>query len=135
MKVFRKKKSEHHLSRTAALKYRPAKRLVHITESRLESGEVLLEYQLTVRPWLAGLAKRLGRPNEIVQTKKLQLDAMGTAVWDLVDGKRSVRRIVQIFAEDNRLENREAEVSVTSFIRELGQRGLLGLQSNGRIIH
>jgi len=134
MKVFRKKKSEHHLSRAAALQHRPAKSL-HITESRLESGEVLLEYQLTVRPWLAGLAKRLGRPNEIVQTKKLQLDAMGTAVWDLVDGKRSVRRIVQIFAEDNRLENREAEVSVTSFIRELGQRGLLGLQSNGRIIH
>ena len=26
----------------------------------------------------------------------------GTAVWDLVDGKRSVRRIVRIFAEDHR---------------------------------
>ena len=127
MKVFRKKKSEHHLSRIAALQHRPAKSL-HITESRLESGEVLLEYPLTVRPWLAAVAKRLGRSDQIVQTKKLQLDAMGTAVWDLVDGKRSVRRIVQIFAEDHRLENREAEVSVTSFIRELGQRGLLGLQ-------
>ena len=95
----------------------------------MESGEVLLEYPLTVRPWLAAVAKRLGRSrNEIVQIKKLQLDAMGTAVWDLVDGKRSVRRIVQIFAENHRLENREAEVSVTSFIRQLGQRGLLGLQ-------
>jgi hypothetical protein len=128
MKVFRKKKSEHHLSRIAALQQRPAKSL-NITESRLESGEVLLEYPLTVRPWLAAVAKRLGRSkNEIVQIKKLQLDAMGTAVWDLVDGKRSVRRIVQIFAENHRLENREAEVSVTGFIRELGQRGLLGLQ-------
>jgi hypothetical protein len=131
MKVFRKKKSEHHLSRTAALQHRPAKSL-HIKESRLESGEVLLEYPLTVRPWLAAVAKRLGRSNEIVQIKKLQLDLMGTAVWDLVDGKRSVRRIVQIFAEDNRLENREAEISVTRFIRELGQRGLLGLQSEGQ---
>ncbi len=127
MKVFRKKKNEPRLSRAAALLHRPAKSL-HITESRLESGEVLLEYPLTVRPWLAAVAKRLGRSDQIVQTKKLQLDAMGTAVWDLVDGKRSVRRIVQIFAEDHRLENREAEVSVTSFIRELGQRGLLGLQ-------
>jgi hypothetical protein len=53
---------------------------------------------------------------------------MGTAVWDMVDGYRSVRRIVQIFAETHRLDNKEAEVSVTSFIRELGQRGLLGLQ-------
>jgi hypothetical protein len=48
-----------------------------------------------------------------------------------VDGKRSVRRIVQIFAEDHRLENREAEISVTSFIRELGQRGLIGLKEMG----
>ena len=127
MIVFRKKPRESHLSRAAALKCRPAKSL-HITESRLETGEVLLEYPLTVRPWLTAVAKRLGRSQEIVQTKKLQLDAMGTAVWDLVDGNRSVRRIVKIFAEAHRLENKEAEVSVTSFIRELGQRGLLGLQ-------
>ena len=127
MKVFRKKRRERHLSRVAALKSRPAKSL-HITESRLETGEVLLEYPLTVRPWLAAVAKRLGGSREIVQIKKLQLDAMGTAVWDLVDGNRSVRRIVQIFAEVHRLENKEAEVSVTSFIRELGQRGLLGLR-------
>ena len=127
MKVFRKKRREKHLSRAAALKSRPAKSL-HITESRLETGEVLLEYPLTVRPWLAAVAKRLGGSREIVQIKKLQLDAMGTAVWDLVDGNRSVRRIVQIFAEVHRLENKEAEVSVTSFIRELGQRGLLGLR-------
>ena len=126
MKVFRKK-SGPQLSRTAALQHVPVKSL-HITEVRLESGEVLLEYPLTVRPWLAAVAKRLGRSNEIVQTKKLQLDAMGTAVWDLVDGKRSVCRIVNIFADDHRLEKREAEVSVTSFIRELGQRGLLGLR-------
>jgi hypothetical protein len=94
----------------------------------LETGEVLLEYPLTVRPWLAAVAKRLGQSPNIVQTKKLQLDTMGTAVWDLVDGNRTVRRIVQIFAEAHRLDNKEAEVSVTSFIRELGQRGLLGLR-------
>ena len=127
MKVFSKTKRESHFSRAAALKCRPAKSL-HITELRLETGEVLLEYPLTVRPWLAAVARRLGRSHEIVQTKKLQLDAMGTAVWDLVDGNRSVRRIVEIFAETHRLDNREAEVSVTGFIRELGQRGLLGLR-------
>ena len=127
MIAFRKKKQENHLSRAAALKCRPTKSL-HIKESRLDSGEILLEYPLTVRPWLAAVAKRLGRSQEIVQTKKLQLDAMGTAVWDLMDGNRSVHRIVQIFAETHRLNNKEAEVSVTSFIRELGQRGLLGLR-------
>jgi hypothetical protein len=36
--------------------------------------------------------------------------------------------MIQTFAETHRLENREAEVSVTQFIRELGKRGLLGLR-------
>ena len=127
MIVFKKKLAQNQLSRVAALNCRPKKSL-HITESRLESGDVLLEYPLTVRPWLAAVAKRLGKSDNVVQIKKLQLDAMGTAVWDLVDGHRSVRRIVQEFAETHRLNSKEAEVSVTSFIRELGQRGLLGLQ-------
>jgi len=126
MKVFRKKAAVSHLSRRQALEYRPVKSC-QISELRLESGEVVIEYPLSVRPWIAAVAKRLGGSQNRKQTKKLQLDAMGTSVWDLVDGKRSVRMIIQIFAKAHRLENREAEVSVTSFIRQLGQRGLLGL--------
>ena len=126
MKVFRKKSGASHLSRTEALEYTPVKSS-QISEIRLESGEVVIEYPLIVRPWIAAMARRLGGSQDRKQTKKLQLDAMGTSVWDLVDGKRSVGMIVQIFAKAHRLENREAEVSVTSFIRQLGQRGLLGL--------
>ena len=127
MKVFRKKPVAGHLSRAKALAYKPVKSR-HISETRLETGEVILEYPLTVRPLIAAVAKRLGRSQDLVQQiKKLQLDVLGTSVWDLVDGSRSVRQIIQIFAETHRLENKEAEVSVTRFIRELGQRGLLGL--------
>lgn len=114
------------MSRTEALEYTPV-RSRQISEIRLDSGEVIIEYPLIVKPWIAAVARRLGGPQEQKQTKKLQLDAMGTSVWDLVDGKRSVRMIIQIFAKAHRLENREAEVSVTSFLRQLGQRGLLGL--------
>jgi Coenzyme PQQ synthesis protein D (PqqD) len=126
MSVFRKKSGGNHLSRTEALEYTPAKSS-QISEIRLETGEVIVEYPLTVRPWIAAIANRLGGDQKPKQTKKLQLDAMGTSVWDLVDGNRSVRMIIQIFAEAHRLENKEAEISVTSFIRQLGQRGLLGL--------
>ena len=109
-----------------ALEYTPVQS-AQISEVRLESGEVIIEYPLIVSPWIAAVANRLGGHQNRKQTKKLQLDAMGTSVWDLVDGKRSVRTIIQIFAKTHRLENREAEVSVTSFLRQLGQRGLLGL--------
>ncbi len=126
MKVFRKKSGASHLSRTEALGYTPVKSR-QISEVRLETGDVIIEYPLIVSPWIAAVANRLGNLQDRKQTKKLQLDAMGTSVWDLVDGKRSVRMIIQIFAKAHRLENREAEVSVTSFLRQLGQRGVLGL--------
>jgi len=127
MKVFKKKPVTGHMTRLEALAYKPVKS-TQITETRLETGEVVLEYPLAVRPLVAAVARRLGKSQQdLVQIKKLQLDVLGTSVWDLVDGKRSVRRMIQIFAETHRLEKREAEVSVTQFIRELGQRGLLGL--------
>ena len=126
MRLFRSKPAASRLSRREALEYKPNKS-VHISEIRLETGEVVIEYPMTVRPWIAAVAKRLGGVESQRQTKKLQLDSMGTFVWDLVDGQRSVRTIIQIFAKTHRLENKEAEISVTSFIRQLGQRGLLGL--------
>ena len=127
MKVFKKKPVTGHMTRLEALAYKPVKS-TQITETRLETGEVVLEYPLAVRPLVAAVARRLGKSQQdLVQIKKLQLDVLGTSVWDLVDGNRSIRRMIQIFAETHRLEKREAEVSVTQFIRELGQRGLLGL--------
>jgi hypothetical protein len=115
------------MTRQEALAYKPVKS-PHVAEIRMDTGEVVLEYPLAVRPLVAAVARRLGKSQEdLVQIKKLQLDALGTSVWDLVDGKRSVRRMINIFAETHRLDKKEAEVSVTQFIRELGQRGLLGL--------
>lgn len=126
MKVFRKKSGTSRLSRREALESTPVKNL-QISETRLESGEVIIEYPLAMRPWIAALAGRLGGNQNRKPTKKLQLDALGTSVWDLVDGKRSVRMIIRVFAKAHRLENREAEISVTGFLRQLGQRGLIGM--------
>jgi hypothetical protein len=73
------------------------------------------------------VVKRFGGPDDYVQTKTLELDKLGSSVWDLLDGKRSIRQLIQIFAETHQLQFREAEVAVTQFIRELGRRGLIGL--------
>jgi hypothetical protein len=126
MRVFKKKPKGPTISRAEALNRIPVKN-VQITEDRLETGEVLIGYPVTIRPFLASLVKRFGGSEEQVQTKKLQLDTLGSSVWDLLDGKRSVRQLIQIFAETHQLQPREAEVAVTQFIRELGRRGLIGL--------
>ena len=127
MKVFRKRSIQSRMTRDEALSYKPAKNQ-HISETRLETGEVIIEYPVAVRPLIAAVARRLGKTPNLTQTRKLQLDALGTSVWDLIDGRHTVRRMITIFAETHRLEKREAEVSVTQFIRELGRRGLLGLR-------
>jgi len=127
MQVFKKNPKGIQTTREEALKCIPVKN-IQISESRLESGEIIIRYPTTMRPWIAGLVKRLGGPPVKTQIKKLQLDELGTAVWNLIDDNRSVRQIIQVFAESHRLQMREAEVAVTQFMHELGKRGLIGLR-------
>ena len=47
------------MSRTEALEYTPV-RSRQISEIRLDSGEVIIEYPLIVKPWIAAVARRLG---------------------------------------------------------------------------
>ena len=124
--LFRKNKSEL-LSREDALECTPIKN-DGVEESRLENGELQLSYPVTSRPWLAGLARRLGRKSYETYLKKLQLDALGTEVWELMDGATRVRDVIRQFAARHRLQQREAELAVTRFLRELGKRGLIGLR-------
>ncbi|UCF92468.1 MAG: PqqD family protein [Desulfobacterales bacterium] len=130
MRVFRTRGSRRshakQLHRAEALNLTPVKNVQAVVE-RLTANEVIINYPTIMRPWIAGWVKRFGGPEGRVQTKKLQLDALGTEVWDLVDGKRSVRQVIQAFAAKHQLQPKEAEVAVTRFIRELGQRGLIGL--------
>jgi hypothetical protein len=115
------------LTREQALRCTPAKNSA-VRETRLESGEVVLHFPAAMRPWMAALARWLGAGGTEPQMGKLQLDRLGTFVWDLLDGRRSLRQIVAQFAATQRLEAREAEIAVTRFVRELGRRGLVGLR-------
>jgi len=127
MRAFKKKNRDVHLTRAEALTCTPVKN-TRVGEARLETGEVLLTYPVRIRPWIANLIRRFGWGLKRVQSKKLHLDELGTAAWDLMDGRRSVRQIIQRFAKRYQLHPKEAEVAVTRFLRELGKRGLIGLK-------
>jgi len=127
MRRFNAKKKSGLPSREDALECTPIKN-DRVEESRLENGELQLSYPVTSRPWLAGLARRLGRKPKETYLKKLQLDALGTEVWELLDGGSRVRDVIRQFAARHRLQQREAELAVTRFLRELGKRGLIGLR-------
>jgi len=127
MRAFRRRGRGVQVTRAAALKSTPVKN-IHVEEERLETGEVLLTYPVTIRPWIASLARQLGGDANRVQLKKIHLCELGTAVWDLMDGRRSVRQVIQRFARKYQLHPKEAEVAVTRYLRELGKRGLIGLK-------
>jgi len=97
--------------------------------SRNDEG-ILLSYPVEVKPWFQGIFRRVaGRESGII-TRKLQLDAMGSSVWEMIDNRRSVREIAELFAQSHRLGSREAEISVSAFLRELGKRGLVALRTD-----
>lgn len=127
MRRFKSRTVKPELNRLEALNFRPVKNRL-IAEERLGDSEVIIEYPMAVKPWVSSILKKFGGRSEAVRTRKLQLDELGTAVWDMVDGERSVRQIVAEFAERHSLERKEAEVSVTHFLRMLGQRGLIGMR-------
>ena len=127
MKSSEKTADNRAIRRQAALQVIPMKSRM-VTESRLDSGEVLVTYPVAVRPWMAKVLNMLGRTPDKPVTRKLQLDALGTMVWDLLDGKRSVQELIERFASDHQLQTREAEISVTQFLRELGRRGIIGMR-------
>lgn len=127
MRLFKKKPKGPVISRAEALNRIPSKNL-QIREERLNSGEVVIHYPVTIRPFFAGLVKRFGGSEAQIQTRKLELDGLGTSVWAMIDGNCSVRQLIGIFATTHQLEAREAEVAVTQFLRELGRRGLIGMR-------
>jgi hypothetical protein len=119
------------LSRTDALCCIPVRNPL-VMETRLDSGEMLLSYPVTIRPWFAGFLQRMKKKSELRRIRKLQLDILGSGVWDLVDGKSTVMEIIDSFAGLHQLYHKEAEVSVIQFLRELGRRGFIGMnQING----
>ena len=127
MKWFKSTRKPPLITREDALRHVPVKNPA-VRETRLESGEIQLTYPQQLRPFMAALMRRIGGAQTRPIERKLQLDALGTQVWDLVNGQRSVERLIRSFADAHQIHAREAEVAVTQFLRQLGRRGLIALR-------
>ena len=90
-----------------------------------DGGVVLVApKELTRRPTWQKVMFLVPRQREL----SIELDQLGSVVWSLCDGKRRVRDIILTFAERHQFARREAEVSVLSYLKTLGERGLLGIR-------
>ena len=61
-----------------------------------------------------------------LDTKILRgLNAVGSRVWDLIDGKRTVEEIVEVIVADFDVAPADAAADVASFVAELIDKGLV----------
>jgi len=75
------------------------------------------------RPRRGGFFSRLfPEPEE----RRIQLDEIGSDVWELCNGERTVKDIVDHLCEKYKLLPREVEVPLNSYLNSLVKRGLIG---------
>ncbi|BHH84413.1 PqqD family protein [Desulforhopalus sp. 52FAK] len=128
LRLFRRKTTvppeEPKVTRTESLACVPA-RVPSISWDEDEAHKVIIEYPLAIKPFFISIAKKFNKGEEQRLTKKLQLDNIGSRVWLMLDGETDVKTIIKKIAPPAGLTLQEAEVSVTTFLRELGRRGLI----------
>ena len=90
---------------------------------RTDAGEV----EITIprrKAWYVGL---LSKVFYVPKSRKIVLDELGTFVWERCDGETTVRDLIGSFAQRYKLGRREAEVSLTEYLKTLAKRGLIGI--------
>jgi len=117
--MFRKKRQE--LTREQSLAAKPV-RNKSVAVGRDDDGNVVFTIPRRKTWWANVIARVLRMPDR----KKVALDEIGTVVWDMCDGKHTVRSIIERFVQKYKLNRREAEVSMFAYLKELTQRGFVG---------
>jgi len=99
-----------------------------VEEIFLDTGDLILSFPVKYKPFFMRLQRFLRSNPQNTFRRKIQLDRLGADVWSLLDGKRDVKAVIKEFARLHGLDNKEAEISVTFFLRSLGQKGLIRIK-------
>ena len=115
------KKSTPELDRESSLNARPVLNQLIKTERGQNEHIVLI-----VPRKKTSLVKAVSGFFKLPLTKQIALDEVGSYVVELCDGTNTVKGMITKLSQKYRLSRREAEVSMLSFLRQLGRRGIIG---------
>lgn len=62
----------------------------------------------------------------IPRERTITLDEVGTEVWQMCNGRTSVAQMIQSLRDKYQLDRKEAEVSLLSYLKTLGQKRFVG---------
>lgn len=87
------------------------------------NGRVIVDVPLKRKPGMGWLA----RFTPTVVRRRVKLDELGTFVIRQIDGKRSAKDIIDIFAAKYKVNRREAELSCIEFLKMLATRHIISV--------
>ena len=89
-----------------------------------DEGQVHLSIPRKDKWWV----KLLARVVYVPKRRRIALDELGSYVWELCDGKTTVRTVIDKFAKKYKLNRKEAEISMVTYLKQLAKKGIIGLQ-------
>lgn len=100
-----------------------------VKEDWIDAETVQLVYPVLPGNRITAILSRFGKDiKSFVRLKTLELDLLGSYVWKEINGTSSVKEISYIFCNAFQLEPSEAQMAVSTFLRELGKRGIIAIK-------
>lgn len=96
-----------------------------ITVREREGGCITLRIPFRPTPFIAWLSRKLKVGGE--SERPLELDEIGSFVWRMFDGRTTVRDMIERLSATYKLNRKDAEISLTTFIRSLVKKRLVVL--------
>ncbi|MCL5283923.1 MAG: PqqD family protein [Armatimonadetes bacterium] len=109
------------IDRNSVLYIRPIRNQL-LEWERTETGETRLKVPRR-KDWIGRL---ISRWYSLPDSHVVEIDEVGSFVWQLCDGNHTVEAIVRETANEYKLNRREVEISVTTFLQTLGERRFIG---------
>ncbi len=115
------RKAQHQLSREQAMDARPVRNPALHWKINDEDHVVITIERRSDAP-----GKALGWLFMVPERRSITLDDVGSMVWINCDGENTVSDLVAMLSAHLKVTRRETEVSLTEYLRTLGQRGMVG---------
>jgi hypothetical protein len=109
------------IGREAMLKSKPARNDA-LTWEKNEEDEVIITVERR-KDWKARVLSKIFW---IPENRTMMLDQIGAQVWDMCDGKTTVDAMIRKLSEEHKLNLKEAEVSLLTYLKSLGKKHLIG---------
>lgn len=108
------------------LNSRPARNEL-IQWEKTDSGEA----RITVERQDTWKIRLLSRIFYVPKERTITLDEVGTEVWQMCNGRTSVAQMIEGLRSKYKLDRKEAEVSLLSYLKTLGQKRFVGFVIEG----